>query len=330
MDYSMILTRSFQMIWKNRALWVFGILLALFGGGGGSLPSGFPGGSIGNGVPSGGNTFPGPTPQVPSSDWNAIVPIIAAVVCVILILAVVGVALRLISRGALIGLVNELEVKQSIPTVRRGFRIGWNRFGSLLGIAILINLPLVLLALILLALVALPFLGALSASGNVQFDQILAMGGMSSVLFLICAIFCLAGLGFLLKPIYEFIVRACVISDLGAMNSIREGWRVVRANLGGVVVLYLLQIAVGIGFGILMIPVTIVLIAIPAVIGAVLFFAANASPIAIIVGIIVGIPVLLILLWISGLYRAFESTLWTEGYLQAAKSEQSVRQIANA
>ncbi|MCL4488066.1 MAG: hypothetical protein M1570_08055 [Chloroflexi bacterium] len=34
-------------------------------------------------------------------------------------------------------------------------------------------------------------------------------------------------------------------------------------------------------------------------------------------GILFGIPTLIILAFIAGLYQAFESTVWTEGYLAA-------------
>lgn len=318
MDYSRILTRSFEVTWKHRAMWLFGILLALFGGGGGG-GGGFPTGAGGNSGNRGADSFPNQFPQLTSIDWGAVSGIIAVVICVVLILAIVGIILRLISRGALVGLVDELESSQTTPSVGRGFRIGWSRLRSLLGIAILINLPLTLFGLILLALAALPVLGALTARGDLQFNQILAMGGMSSLLFLLCAILCLAGIGLVIKPIYEFIVRACVVGEHNAMDSIREGWRIVRLNLGSVVVLYILQIALGIGFGIAMIPVALILIGIPVVVGLVIYFLANAPMVAIIVGVIVGIPMVLILIWISGLYRAFETTMWTEGYLHAAK-----------
>jgi hypothetical protein len=80
-------------------------------------------------------------------------------------------------------------------------------------------------------------------------------------------------------------------------------------------VLYVLAIGIGIGFGLLMIPIVLILIAIPAGAGILVYLLANSLTSAIVAGAVLGIPMLLIMLFISGLYRAFESTLWTEGYL---------------
>ena len=71
MDYTKILTRSFEVVRRNRALWLFGILLALFGGGGGG-GGGFPGGGTGGSGrtgPTGGLPF-----NFPNIDFNALVP----------------------------------------------------------------------------------------------------------------------------------------------------------------------------------------------------------------------------------------------------------------
>jgi len=320
MDYTKILTRSFVVVRQHRALWLFGILLALFGGGGSGGGGGFPGGGTGGSGrtgPTGGLPF-----NFPNIDFNALVPIFIAVGCVILVLAILGLVLRFVSRAALIDLVNELETNQTIPAIGRGFRIGFNYFWRLFGIAILVNLPLALVALVLLGIAALPFIGALTASGGASrgFEDVLAFAGAGSIILLCCVILFFVLVALVLRPIYEFIVRACVVGNRGAIESIREGFRMVRANLGNVVVLYILVAAVGIGFGIVMIPVALILIAIPAGVGVAIYFAANSLTSAIIAGVILGIPILLILIFISGLYRAYESTVWTEGYLQVAKT----------
>jgi hypothetical protein len=101
----------------------------------------------------------------------------------------------------------------------------------------------------------------------------------------------------------------------GVFDSIREGFRIVRANLGNVAVLYILLIGIGLGYGLLMIPVALVLIGIPVAAGFAVGIVANAVTPGVVAGIIVGIPILLILLFIAGLYETFRSTVWTEGYL---------------
>jgi hypothetical protein len=74
-------------------------------------------------------------------------------------------------------------------------------------------------------------------------------------------------------------------------------------------------IGIGIGFGILMIPVALILIGIPVgAIAAIGLTSQNWAP-AIIGGVCLGIPLILLLIFISGLFQVFVSTLWTEGYL---------------
>jgi hypothetical protein len=63
-----------------------------------------------------------------------------------------------------------------------------------------------------------------------------------------------------------------------------------------------------------MIPVALLLIAIPAGAGFLVYWLANSLTPAIIAGVVLGIPMILLLIFISGLYYAFESAYWTLGY----------------
>lgn len=319
MDYTKILTRSFEIVWKHRALWLFGILLALVGGGaGGGGRLSFPGVPSTNGGRNG--TLPFTPPTLPQFDFAARAPILIAIGCGVLLLVIVALVLRFVCRGALIGLVDELEANQTTPTIGRGFHIGFSRFWSLLGIAFLVNLPLALFTLLLVGLAALPIIGALLASGGKQgLEGVIAAGGVTSLLIFCCVILALVLLAFVVYPFYEFMQRACVIGNRSAMDSIREGYRIVRRNLGNVLVLYILGIAVGIAFGIVMIPVALLFGAILIGAGFAAYFIANSITTAIIVAAVVAIPIVLLLIFVSGIYYAFVSAFWTEGYLAVVK-----------
>jgi chromate transport protein ChrA len=56
------------------------------------------------------------------------------------------------------------------------------------------------------------------------------------------------------------------------------------------------------------------LILIPVSIGFAVYALAQSATGAIIAGVVLGIPMLIILIFISGLYQTFESTYWTLGY----------------
>ena len=319
MDYGRLLSRSFEITRKYRALWLFGFLLALFGGsgGGGNFGNlGNFGGGGGGGRGSGSNTFPTITTAV----WETIAIIIAAVACFLLIWIIISIVLRFVSRGALIGLVQELEAAGTTPAVRRGFSIGGSRFWPLLGIALTINIPLFILSIVILLVAALPVLSTVlpmisARQSPEQVGSVLLGGILGSVLLLCCAGILLWVIALVIRPFYEFFMRECVVQKRGVFDSIREGYRQVRANLGNVAILYILIIGLGIGYGIVMIFVGLLLIGLPVGIAIVVGLAAKEILPAVVVGLVIGIPMLLILLFISGLYQTFESTLWTEGYL---------------
>ncbi len=323
MDYGKLLTRSFEITRKYRALWLFGILLALFSGGGsGNF------GNLGNFGGGGGNGRGGAggLPTIPSGVMQMLGVIIVAIACIALIWLILSIIFRFVSRGALIGSVQELEVSATTPTVRRGFSLGASRFWQLLGIALTINVPLFIVSFALILIAALPVIASIMPmiSAGQSFAQIggVFVGGMLGSLLLICCVGILLWIvGLVVTPFYEFFVRECVIQKRGVFDSIRAGYRIVRANVGNVAVLYILIIGIGIGFGIAMLVVSLILIGIPVAIAVAVGIAANSATPAVIVGLVIGIPMLLILLFINGLYRAFESTLWTEGYLAVIASK---------
>ncbi len=250
MDYGKILVRAFEITRTHRALWVFGVLLALFGGGGTNFnPGNFGGGNGGTG--RGNSEFPSIAPGM----QQAILAIVLALICFVVIWFVLSIILRFVSRAALIGQVHELETQGTLPAVRQGFSLGAARFWSLLGIALTINIPLALVSLILILVAALPILVTvipLISAGQRSPDQLVGvvLAGLGSTFVLICCVvILLSAISFVVYPFYEFITRACVIGKRGVMDSIREGYRIVRANLGNVAVLYILAIGIGIAFG---------------------------------------------------------------------------------
>lgn len=328
MDYGKILARAFDITLKHRALWLFGVLFAIFGGSGGNYNFGSFDGSGFPGDGRGGDVFP----TLPANFWQNLTLIILLACCVVVVLTLVSIVARFVSRGALIGLVHELETAGTTPTVRRGFSIGVERFGSLLGIGLVINIPLMIFSFAIVIVALLPMILAilpLIEAGRTSTDElwgVFAASIFGSIVMICCAALLLIVIQLVVRPFYEFIVRVCVIDQRGVMDSLREGYRLVRENLGNVAVLYVLIIGVGIAFAILMVIVTLVLLGIPIGVAVAVGLAAESWQAAIILGICLGIPMVLAIIFISGLYQVFEFTLWTEGYLAIT----APKQIANA
>lgn len=329
MDYGKILARAFEITFKYRVLWLFGFLMALFGeSSGGNYNFGNWDGSVGRNFPStgrGGDVLP----TLPPDFWQNLTLIIVLVCCVIVVLAILSIVVRFLSRAALIGLVQELETNGTIPTIRRGFSIGADRFWPQLGIAITINLPLMIITLVLILIAIAPILTAILPLINAgkstpsELGTTAAASIASSVVMICCAGLCLLIIYLVVQPFYQFILRACIIGKRGVMDSIREGYRLVRENLGNVIILYLLIIGTSIGFALLMIPIALILIGIPIGAGIAIGFASQSWQAALILGGCLFIPLVLVLIFISGLFRVFESAIWTEGYLAVTTSPSS-------
>ncbi len=319
MDYGRIITRSFEIVRRYRAFWFFGFLLALMGEGAGSYtPSTNYNFGSRDFTPQG--LAPGAIPNVPALPWNTIAVIVGVIICIVLIWAVLAVIVRLISRGAVIGLVNDLEQAQATPAVGRGWDIGVSRFGSLLGIALLINVPLTIISLLLVIVALVPLIPSIMAlSSSPGAENPLTGAGVTGILGSIglfcCVVLLLLVVQFVLHPFYQFFMRACVIGKHGATDSIREGYRLVRANLGNVAILYILTIALNFAFGIVVVIIGLILAALVLGPAFAIGFAAQSATPGVIVAIVIGLIAFLVLLFISGLYRAFESAIWTEGYL---------------
>ncbi len=319
MDLGRIISRSFEITTKYRALWLFGILLAIFGGSSGNLSNSanFRSGPGSRDFGTGG------LPQLPQVATNTIIMIVAVVICIVLILALLSIILRLVSRGALVGLVQELEANQTRPTVRRGFSIGFERFWSLLGIALWVNVPLFVVSLLLILLAAAPLLAALlpliqAGRTPEQMAGPAIAGILSSIVLICCVVVFLLIVELVLLPFYQFFVRVCVIGRRGALDSIREGYRLVRANVGNVILLYLVLFGISIVYLFVMLVLALALFVLVGGLAFAIGLASQSATPGIIVAIILGIPVLLVLLFVGGLYQVFDSTMWTQGYLALA------------
>jgi hypothetical protein len=129
MNHINILKRAFNITVNYRALWIFGMVLALttgsqsFNGGGGNSSSS-----------STNNTTPQFNPQHPFSGFpqfsltpavtNMLIGIAIALACLVLVLIVVATFARYVSETALIRMVDAHEKDGEKLTIRQGFRLG--------------------------------------------------------------------------------------------------------------------------------------------------------------------------------------------------------------
>ena len=321
MDHLKVLRRSFEITWRYRVLWVFGILLALTTGGGG----GNGGGGGGNGnrqlsfPPSGGIQ----APQIPPEVIGTLIAIGIGLACVILLLIVASVIVRYVAETALIRMVNDHEETGEKRSVRQGLRWGWSRTSlRLFAIDLLVIVPLVVGFILLLLLALAPLLLWTTHSQAAGIIGTVATIGLV-VLFILLFIAVVAAASLLI----HFFRRVCALEEVGVRESIRRGYALVRRHLKDVIIMWLIMVGLTLGWAILTIVATLVLALLGLVLGGgpallaggLAGMASRGGPLPWIVAGAVGLPIFLLvlvipLLFLSGLWQVYRSGVWTLTY----------------
>ena len=347
MDHMRVLKRAWHILWSYRALWIFGIILAL------TASSGSNGGGRGNVVFSGNGNGQGSQFGPPSEmgrelarigeglnrffeqvfeggetpGWLPALGI--GLGCLALFAIVAAVIARLVATVALIRMVDGYEATGERSSVRQGFRLGWSRRAwRLFLINLIIVVPLVVGFTLMALLAAAPLLAWLWNNTAVGI-----LGTVAAIGLFFIALCVMIVVGVVAQLLTRFAQRACTVEDLGVFESIRRGYAVVRHHLRDVGLMWLIMLGLGIGYTILVIPLLLILLVAGGAIAGVLVllargiaavFADGALPW--VIGGIVGAPVFLAVLavplaFLGGLYEVFGSTTWTLTYRELAALE---------
>ncbi|MDH5605292.1 MAG: hypothetical protein OEY93_00235 [Anaerolineae bacterium] len=344
MDYTKILKRAWQILWEYRALWIFGMILALTTASFGQ--SSMFGGNNDSWQRDGEQLDLNPNekiwPQIQQAfeeEFNSdlhdlnelfndatlpetrerIFKFAYALLTVILVLYVIFKVLRYIAETALIKMVALNEETGEKTNIRGGFRMGWSAASwRLFLIDIVINWPLIVLFLGLFALAFSPLIPMISGYGPENLlGLVVAIGLFFGAIFLI---FITAGALSLLKPLMR---RASVLGDTGVIASIQKGFTLARENLKEVGVMWMILVGIEFVWGIVLIPVALFLIPVGILMGAATGGLVHALSIVSwdlpLVVLVAGIPVFLLTLIIplailDGLKETYRSSTWTLTY----------------
>jgi hypothetical protein len=342
MNHQAILKRAWHILINYKTLWVFGFILALTtasmsGRGGGGSSS-----SHGNG-----NNFNfnfGQTtrimPQLSeigkdvNGVWNNLSAeftratganltlVIVIAVLVLLLLAVVFTIGNLVSEVAMIKMVDGYENTGAKITWKQGFRLGWSRSAwRLFLIKLVVGLVVLFGIALALGCVGVPFFLGGASNNHPNVGMIIAGVGLF-FLFLFAAIILALTLSLVLEPVY----RACVLEDLGVFESIKRGWKLVRANFKDTFLMWIILLGIQIGFLVVIIPVALIAAGVGLAIGGgsgvaiyllgATAMAKNAAMIpAAIVGVLFFLLILIIpLTFVEGLKETYLSSAWTLTY----------------
>lgn len=299
LEFAKILTRSWQIIWKHKVLWIFGVL-AGFANGSSSGNSG----SNRSSYNSNGNTPPFSNGQF--DQWNdqarefiqQYLLIIIAVCLVVAILSFIFYALGMMGRIGIIKGVQKVESgaetlafgelwSESMPYFWRFFGLNF-----LLGLAFaIIIIPLVLV-------------GVLTAGV-----------GFVCILPIICL---LIPIGWALSLILEQAQVAIVLENLSMLDGFKRGWEVAKPNVGGVIVMALI-LGIASFFISLVIALPVIIAVIPVLVSIPTLESASSVPPSVWITLACCTLYFPILLLLSGILTAYTKTAWALTYMQLAK-----------
>jgi len=309
MDFGKVLTRSWEIIWKFKALWIFGILA--------SCGANFNGGSnfnysvgrrdIGNLPPNFQRFFDNMERSFNQFFNEQNIGWIIALVCVAILIAILFWAIGVFGKAGLIkGAINAEAGAKSI-----GFRSlageTWPLLGKVLGLSLLLFLIPFVVILIL------GFMGALLTAATVGI-----------------ALICLIPLACLLIPVFllyliyaEMSFVSLIKEGLGVGEALSRGWEVFRNNLGNLIGMGLILFVGGLMVGLIIAIPTIALFT-PAIFGF-LSDDPNALGSGLLISVILFLIALPFLVVINGVIRAYIQSAWTLTYLQLTGSKPKVR-----
>lgn len=294
MDFGYVLKRAWEIIWKFKVLWVFGILASC------GQASGSSGGNSGYRFSAHENGFTNQIQQYFSRLGTTEIAVLIAVgIVVILVLLVLAILLGTVGRVGLIR--GTLKAEQGATRLTFGelWRDGLTYFWRVFGLNLLVGVILFLAFLVI-------------------FVPSAILTGLTVGVFALCLIpiICLlVPVMWAVSVVIEQANIALVVENLGITAAIQRGWQVVKDNLGNMLLMSLiLLLGVGlIGGAIVGLP--LLAVAAPAIAG----FASGTSDAirnGLIISAVLFVVYLPFLLLFSGILRSYTSTAWTLTYLR--------------
>ncbi len=288
-NFGEVLTRAWQIVWKHKVLWIFGILAGCGRGGGGGSGGGQVRGSGDQPFPPLEQFFQQIGQWIENNPW-----IVAVLILLVIVLVIVGIFLGTIGRISLIRGTYQADGGTERLNFGELFSESMPYFWRVFGLSLLIFL-IALFVFIPLAL------------GGALFSAVTAGIGAICLLPLICL---LIPLLWAFSVVIEQANVAIVLENLSIGDGFRKGWEVVRANVGPIL---LLTLIIFIGSGVLGFLIAIPLIA---AVAPLIFGAANNTTGPIWITVICCALYFPILLVLSGILNAYVQSVWTLTYMR--------------
>jgi hypothetical protein len=304
MDYLEVLHRAWNIVWKHKALWIFGILAGCARGGGGT------GGSTswrqerqltpltGSGIE---HFFSG------MGDWlGAHLWVVGLVALAILLLIVIAIFLGVIGRIGLFRGVSRADGGAERLGFGELFRGSLPFFWRVFGLHVLVALAFLAVFLVFFVPAMIP-LGALTT---------LTLGlGLVCLVPLLCILIPVSiAVAIAVRLVLQMADAAIVIEDRGLFEGLRQGWDMLRKHVGPLLIVWLMTLVIGFVIGVL-IALPILALVIPVVIAYAATGQGLSSTVLLVGGacLVVYLPILLVA---NGILTAYLESVWTLTYLR--------------
>lgn len=294
MDFGYVIKRAWQIIWKFKVLWIFGILASCgqaSGSGGGNSGYRFSSQEI--------NVSPQIERFFSQLDPAIIGLLIVIGIIIVLALIVIAILLGTVGRVGLIRGTMKAEQGAERLTFGELWHDGLSYFWRVFGLNLLIGV------IVFLTILVLGIIGVVLTIGTLG-------------LFVLCLLPIICLLVPVMWALYVVIEQAnvaLVVENLGITEAIKRGWQVVWDNIGSMIIMSLILILGVSLIGGAIIGLPLLVVAAPAVFGV-----STGTTEAIRNGLIVSgllfIVYLPVLLLLSGILRAYTSSAWTLTYLR--------------
>ena len=294
MDFGYVLKRAWEIIWKFKVLWIFGILASC------GQASGSSGSNSGFRFSSQNGNVSSPIERYFAQLNPGIIALLITIaIIVVLFLIVLAILLGTVGRVGLIRGTIKAEQGAERLTFGELWREGLTYFWRVFGLNLLIGV-IIFVAILIIALTGV----------------VLTVGTLGIFILCLIPIICLLiPVMWAVSVVVEQANIALVVENLGITEAIKRGWQVVRDNIGNVLVMSLILI-LGVGLiGGAIIGLPLLIVAAPAIAGL-----ATGTSVAIRNGLILSgllfIVYLPFLLVLSGILRAYNASAWTLTYLR--------------
>ena len=268
-------------------------------------------------------------PSFSMAERARLINITITIMAVLLVLLVVTLVLRYTAEAALINMVNNQQNNNEEHSVRKGWSFDFSTAAlKLFLIDFVVILLLVMLTPLLLLPALLPVLIVINGSPIAITLGVLLMISLMLVSVAAMIVMWVAGVVTL-----QLAHRACCLEGLGIFASIWRGYRLMRAQLGGVGLTWLVIVGLELVYPILVAPVGILLVAaglaagglLALILGSLLVLVlakTTAWTIAIIVGaVLLVLAVVVPLILLGGLREVFKSSAWTLTFREAVRNQ---------